>query len=450
MKLPLASIALSSVAALASGPAQAQGLPAHTYAVVTTDGFFVPNVTSSVPLVFAPPSDFGGALTLSHPAVEWERASGQFLVVSGAHLYRVRIDLSTGNHQVQDLTPASAQPLDLYDLDVHPATGELFVLDQSTDSVLRFAPPLALGMLPDLALPVSGTARTMAVDSRTWPLAVLVGDGTSVERIAVDGSSKTLFALPFTSGVDQDPQTPLAGGAFACEVANDKVVRATSNPALAISLNYFGFCTPFAITPRDVEWSPIDHRAYVLAEDGINGASMGCSTLASGKNHIVEFPLAQNPVVHPVVITNAAASGITGLSGDLAFVQEDFGFVSPYGDGCAGGSPTSMTIDVEAFDIPLASGSTLHLNVAGAPAGMPTYLLVGYSKIDALLPLGCHVYTSAELSLSMGLTSAQGKASLTLPSPALPVGTEVYLQAATMNGSGGPALSHGLRVHFAL
>ena len=70
MKLPLASIALTSVAALASSPAQAQGLPTHTYAAVTTDGFFVPDPASSVPLVFAPPSDFGGALTLSHPAGE--------------------------------------------------------------------------------------------------------------------------------------------------------------------------------------------------------------------------------------------------------------------------------------------------------------------------------------------------------------------------------------------
>jgi hypothetical protein len=448
MKLPIATLALSSLALLAPSPADAQGLPAHTYAVVTTDGFFVPDRSSGVPLVFAPPAAFGGAGSLSHPAVEWERASGEFLVVTGAHLYRVRVDLGTGQHQVQDLTPGSAQPMDLYDLDVHPGTGELFVLDQSTDSVLRYAPPFAPGMLPDLALPVSGTARTMAVDSRTWPLAVLVGDASSVASIAVDGSSTTLMAQPFASGVDQDPQTKLAGGAFACEVANDKVIRGTSNPALAISLNYSGFCTPFALTPRDVEWSPIDLRAYVLAEDGINGISMGCSSLASGPNHIVEFPLAQSSAVQPVVVTHAAASGITGTSGDLAFVQEDFGFVSPYGDGCTGGSATAMTLDVT-NGIPVASGSTLQLQVAAAPAGMPTYLLVGYSKIDALLPLGCHVYTSAELTLSMGLTDAQGKASLTLPSPALPVGTEVYLQAATAV-AGGPALSHGLRVHFGL
>jgi hypothetical protein len=448
MKLPLVPIALSSLAVLAPSPALAQGLPAHTYAVVTTDGFFVPDPSSGVPLVFAPPAAFGGAGSLSHPAVEWDRGTGAFLVVSGARLYAVRVDLGTGQHQIADVTPSSAQPMDLFDLDVHPGTGELFLLDQSTDSVLRYAPPLALGMLPDLALPVSGTARTMAVDSRTWPLAVLVGDASSVARIAVDGSSTTLIAQPFTSGVDQDPQTKLAGGAFACEIANDKVMRGTSNPGLAISLNYSGFCTPFALTPRDVEWSPIDQRAYVLAEDGINGISMGCAAIASGPNHIVELPLAQSVAVQPAVITHAAASGITGSNGDLAFVQEDFGFVSPYGDGCTGGSANAMTLDL-AGGSPAASGSSLQLKVAGAPANQPTYLLVGYSEIDAVLPMGCHVYTSAELTLSMGLTDAQGTASLTLASPALPVGTEVYLQAATAV-TGGPALSHGLRVHFGL
>lgn len=450
MKLSVVSIALSSVAVLASSPAQAQALPPHTYAVVTTDGFFVPDLASRVPLVFAPPSAFGGAASLSHPAVEWERASDAFLVVTGANLYRVQVDLGTGLAQIQDLTPASAQPLDLFDLDLHPGTGELFVLDQSTDSVLRFAPPFALGMMPDLSVPVSATARTMAVDSRSWPLAVLVGDINTIERIAVDGSSSTVMAMTFSTGVDQDPQVPLEGGSFGCEASSDKVLRATGNPGLGVSLNYSGFCTPFAVTPRDVEWSPIDRRAYVLAEDGINTTSVGCAAIAFGPNHIVELPLAQSVVVQAEVITHALSSGITGTGGDLAFAQEDFGFVSPFGDGCTDGVATSMTLDLDGADVPLASGSTLDFEVAGAPAGMPTYLLVGYTELDFLLPLGCLLYTSGEITLSMGLSDSQGEASLAIATPTVPVGSEVFLQAVTLGGSVGPALSHGLRVHFGL
>jgi len=449
MKASLSSLGLAFTL-LASSAAQAQSLPPHTYAVVTTQGFFVPDLASAVPLVFAPPSAFGGVASLSHPAVEWERATDAFLVVTGARLYRVRVALSTGGYQVQDLTPASSQPLDLFDLDLHPGTGELFVLDQSTDNVLRFSPPFAAGMGATLALPVSGSARVMAVDSRSWPLAVLVGDASTVERVAVDGTSTTVLAFPSATGVDQDPQVPLVGGSYACETAHDKVVRATSNPGLGLSLNYFGFCTPFALTPRDVEWSPIDRRAYVLAEDGLNATSVGCASIASGPNHIVEFPLAQSSVVHPVVITHAAASGITGTGGDLSFVQSDFAFVSPYGDGCTDGTPTSMKIDLEGTDVPLASGSTLHAKVSGAPANKPTYLIVGYAQSASPTPLGCFAYTSADLTLSMGLTDAQGRANLSLPTPALPVGTEVFLQAATLGASVGPALSHGLQIHFGL
>jgi hypothetical protein len=453
MKLRLALIALSTQASvLAPHPATAQTLPPHTYAVVTTDGFFAPDLASSTPHVFAPATDFGGAASLSHPAVEWERGSDAFLVATGANLYRVDIlDLAGGVYQVQDVTPASAQQLDLFDLDVHPGTGELFLLDQSSDVVLRYSPPFVLGMTPTLTLPVSASARAMAVDSRAWPLGVVTGDATEIARVGVDASDVALLSLPFASGVDQDPQYPLQLGTYGCEIANDEVLRSTGNPGLGLSMNYSGFCTPFALDPRDIEWSPIDQRAYVLAEAGINGSAPFCAAIASGPNHVVEFPLAQTASIGPEVITFAAGSGITGTSGDLAFVQDDFGFVSPFGDGCTVGIPNAMTLDIGQLDVPLASGSTLGFDVASAPASKPTFLIVGFSELDLVLPLGCHVYSSAEIILSMGNSNAQGEASLTATSPALASGTELYLQAATLGGTGiGLALSHGLRLHLGL
>src|SRR5262245_7364940 len=94
MFLVLAALGGHSGRALAPAP---QPLAAGTFAVVTSDGFFIPNGQSSVPLLFAAESSFPGAPNFVRPAAEYDRRSGRFLVASGAHLYALEVtSLSLG------------------------------------------------------------------------------------------------------------------------------------------------------------------------------------------------------------------------------------------------------------------------------------------------------------------------------------------------------------------
>ncbi|MEM7308334.1 MAG: hypothetical protein AAF682_16765 [Planctomycetota bacterium] len=205
----------------------AVALPPDTIAVVTTDGLFVPSATSSTPQISVPSAACPGASSFVRPAVEWEPGTSCLLVAAGPGLFRVCVDsLAGGLYTVVDVTPATATPMDLYDLDVNPGTGELYLFDQATGTVERYAPPFAAGMVSDLSIPVPAGTRCMALDSRTIPASVLAGGTAGVTRLFPGGASENVSDLAFVAGVDQDPQKIGGLGTYVTSGSNQVGSRA--------------------------------------------------------------------------------------------------------------------------------------------------------------------------------------------------------------------------------
>lgn len=426
---------------VAAADAPAAVLGPGTVAVVTTDGFFVPDPSSTTPLVFVPPAAFGGAAVLAHPAVEWERGTDAFLVAAGGTLHRVVVlALNPSQFTVTDLTPASAQPLDLYDLDLDPATGELLAVDLAADVLLRFAPPFAAGMNPVATLPIAGGARAIAIDTRSGPNAVDHVESHQVTRLPQDGSASSLVMnIDFAVGLDHDPQVAGSQGVFVTAKGANVVGRATGNPNLMLDLNYSGLCAPLALAPVDVEWDPSSQRAFVLAEDGINPACGG-AVVALGKNHVVRMPLAQGPVA-PTLYTFAGGSGVTGTNGDLAVVTGDYAFVSPVGSPCPGAGPV---LDLAGAGLTTSSTSAT-LTIVAAPANTAVVILAATANALAPLPSGCLVLASPALVFVLGTTTATGALGVAIPISPLPPDLDVTLQAGCV--APGVSLSERLALH---
>lgn len=446
-------LALSILLTLPVASAAQTVVPVNTPVVVTTDGFWIPDTGSSTPLLHVPASAFPGAAgaagSLQRPAVEWDRDTDSFLVSAGAQLFRVNVtQLVPAVWSIDELTPASASPLDLWDLDLHPGTGELFLLDQTHDEALRFPRPFALGMTPDLALPVPGTSRALAVDSRGVPTSVIVAETSALTRVGLDGTQSLVTEMNGGRGLDADPQTLGDGAVFSVVPNSHHVYRSAANPNLVVSMNQLGFCIPLAMSPEDVEWNPIKPRAFVLAGDGVN-PSVGCQSQvpAVGPNHVLSFPVAQAaPVVVPKLITFSGGSGITGTQGDLTLVLDDFAFASPYGASCSLGEPASLVLN--APYVPRLDVDTAGFTLEGGAAGAPVLALAGYGPAATPLGLGCSLAVTPDFVKLVGFTDAQGGFELEVAEPpGAFAGFEAYLQLAVL-GAGAPTLSNGLQMHW--
>lgn len=446
-------LALSILFALPLAGAAQTVVPVNTPVVVTTDGFWIPDDGSSTPLLHVPASAFPGAAgaagSLTRPAVEWDRETDSFLVSAGAQLFRVNVtQLVPAVWSIDELTPASAAPLDLWDLDVHPGTGELFLLDQTQNEALRFARPFALGMTPDLALPVPGTSRALAVDSRGVPTSLILAETSALTRVTLDGAQGLVTQINGGRGLDADPQTLGDGAVFSVAPNLDQVSRSTGSPNLVTSLNQYGFCIPLALRPEDVEWNPVKPRAFVLAGDGVNPVA-GCQALvpAVGPNHVLSLPIAQAPpVVVPKLITFSGGSGITGTQGDLTLVLDDFAFASPYGASCSLGAPASLELNVTY--VPELDLGELEFTLEGAASDAPVFALAGFGAAALPIGLGCSVFVTPDFVKFVGTTNAQGDFLVTTPMPpGVFAGFEAYLQFAVAGG-GAPALSQGLQLHW--
>ncbi len=448
MTIRLATVLLAPIASLlCMHVASARSVLAPgDVVVVTSDGFFLPDPFSAVPRIALAPAAFGGVTTLAHPAVEREPGADSFLVASGPHLHRVTItSLAPPQFAVVDLTPASALPLDLYDLEIDAATGELFALDQATDAVLRYAPPFSLGMTPVASLPVLSTARAIALDARSLQNAVIVASAHEVMRVPLDGSTSTLqIQIESPSGLDQDATIAGKQGTFVTAKGGNEIGRGTGSPNLLIELNRYGMCAPFALAPVDVEWDGQQRRAIALCEGGMNPACGGPFG-AVGPNHVVRFPLVQAPGIAPTVVTYLGGSGITGTNGDLALVTDDRSFASPVGAPCGFGGLPAPTLDL-AEPALSTSSTTATLVVAGAPANAPVVVITSLSAATALLPFGCSVLADPALVFGLGTTNGSGDLSVAIPVPPLPSGLDIDLQAAC----GSPMrLSERLFLHVA-
>jgi len=459
-------LCLAAIAALtASTPGQAQSLlenapatrvrayPLNTAVAVTTDGLWIPDRTSQTPLLHIPASSFpgeaGAQALLTRPAIEWDRRTDTFVVSSGSQLFQVMVtSLTRPAWSIEDITPEPAIEFDLWDLDIHPATGELFVLDQTNNEVLRFAPPFAAGMLPTLVLPAPGTARALALDSRSYPPAVVVTETSQVTRIEFDGGTQVESYFLYGRGIDHDPQVAGSNGSYMVAPNPHQVVRAMGTPSAVIPMNKLGACQPLAVTPSDIEWNPVKNRAYVFAEGGINWSS-ACSVImpASGPNHIVRFPVVQAPPnVVPKLHTYSEGSGISGSEGDLAVVMGDFGFVSPYGEGCSAGSADAVRLDTVHF--PSLASSVIPFKVRNATPGGTVRLVAGSTMAELPLVGGCDLLVAPDLVEMVGTTNAQGRLNFDWTLPIAPTpGLEIFVQVSVENASG-QELTQALRIHF--
>jgi hypothetical protein len=434
-------------------------LPANTVVAVTTDGLWVPSRFSSTPLLHVPAAQFPGEAaergSLTRPAIEWDGDSDTYLISSGPQLFQFRIiDLSSARWVVKDITPDPATTFSFWDIDIHPGSGELYLLDQTNDEVLRFARPFSAGMLPDLVLPVPGTSRCMALDSAIYPPAVIVGETSQATRVYLDGTTELLSLFSGSRGLAQDPQVAgdsAGGGALMVSSNSNQVAKAVGDPGLLVGMNFLGLCAPLALRPTDIEWNTNRKRAYVFSELGINPERPWCTSVmvASGPNHIVIFPVAQAaPNIIPKLYTFAGGSGITGTEGDLTMPLADFAFNSPYGQGCTSGTVNSLTLS--SSSVPIFTATELPFELRNASPRSTATLIVGLMSDEVPIAGGCSLLASADLLVAAGTTDAKGNLDFTWPLPVPPSpGLELFVQVAVDN-TVTQELTPAIRIHFGL
>ena len=440
-----ATLPLVLLAAVAAEDVTAQpvNLTPRDMLVVTTDGLhWMPKIGGFATLL-ADEAAFGG---LSSPALEWVPGTDSVLVVSGPQLMLATVLGSppTGA-TVNFLTPnVGGNPL-YHDLDIHPGTGELWLLDRGNGQLHRFDAPYVPGMVPAQSVAVPKTTRGMCIDPKAWPrrLVIAGNDGVSFVNPAT-GAITPRSLLTFSTGVECEQD--LVNHPMAVKPGNDNISQCVSLN-LVTEINISGFCKP-ANKPVDLDWSPTNRRLYVLAEDGINS----CAGAYTGGNHIVRFQVPGGGPNPPVIMTSTAGSGITGAAGDLTLVQDDFAHAYRYGDDCvaSNGVPT-LDHGPGIGGSPNLGNQNFTLQVDDAPVHAPVWMIFGF--FEAEIPLGnCAALLNPVYALTLPNTDASGALDLVAPVPNLPTlaGADVLLQALLTESNGLPVTTNGLKLHLGL
>jgi hypothetical protein len=441
LKRSLFLAAALTAALTAATPAQNVVKPGDV-GIVTTDGFlFQDTVLPGLPVSHYVSPAALGLNDMPNPGITWEFGTDSFLVCSADRL--VRVTLGTTTTVQTDLTPSLAPGAVLSDIDLHPGTGQLVLLDTGNAEALFYDPPFAPGMTPAHTLALNPTTRSLAFDSYAYPPSLVHSRGGKVERITLDGVTTPLSELKLCDGVDKTPQS--SGGIYITKQATNQVVLSGGNPLVVQNLNIVGLCSPVALGPRSIAYRPVKTWTYVLAQDGLNP---GCYPGVFGPNHIVSFPPALGPFL-PEVITQTFGSGITGTDGDITAVTDDFAFGSPYGPSCVaswGNKPKLLNDGT--LPVPGTAAFTMKVT-KGAPFA-PVFLWVGLAPADIPLLSGCSVLVQPLMSFLAGTTDVDGKLIITAGIPAsIPLGVELWLQAG-LPDVGSPILTNGLMLHMGL
>jgi hypothetical protein len=424
-------LAWLGVCLLSSALAAQSALQPGNVAVVTSNGLWLLRPPSTNQILLAPASTFGG---LTAPAIEWRPGTDELLVCDGNRLFRVTL-LPGTTVSLADITPAGVTSANFKDLEVHPVDGRLLLLDAAQSQLLRYAPPFAAGMAPDLVVPLAPGAVALAVDGRSWPPQVVVAYEHSVQSQGLQGDVKELAAIDLDA-LDKDRQA--AGLTVGVRTGLDSVLALISN-SVAVEVNLLAsLCAPVVLRPVDAEYDTATESIVVLAQKGMGPCMPGYS----GKNHVVALPLGQSALVPPKVLTGSV-SNITGLAGDLTLVWSDQAFAGSYGSD-AGSTPLQLLAPVD----PAPGDASFALDVRSAPPTAPVLLLVGSQPLDAVLKSGQAVLVTAMLTAFAGVTDAAGKLHVAAPLDAsLPLGLDVWVQAAAF--AGGPQLSNGVYLRIA-
>lgn len=433
--------------ALTLGPsafAQPVSLAPRDLLVVTTDGLFRLPAAGGFAASLAPAAAFGG---LASPAIEWVPGTDEALVVTGTQLFRVAFQGSPPSvAAIVPLPPnLGGSPL-LFDLDLHPGTGELWLLDRGNGFVHRFDPPFAPGVTPIESVAVPKSTRGMCIDARVWPRALVIAGNAGVQRLDVASGQLTMVSqLAFATAVDAEPD--LSNHPMAAKSSSSQIVQCVS-PNLVANINIGGLCAPVALNPVDVEWNPTNRRLYALAQDGINP----CWGAFTGPNHVVRFQVPGGGPNPPVVLTSTAGSGITGTQGDLCVVQDDFAWGYRFGPDCPATNGVPSLDHPDGIGLrPSIGNSAFTLEVRSGPSAAPAWLLLGTS--EAALPLGnCTAVLNPMLAFSFAAVDTAGALDLPAPVPnqASLVGATILAQVALLEANGLPVVTNGLRLHLGL
>lgn len=439
----------SSIAALLTlallGSADAQG-------VLATGDVLIANDAGLYHLRDAEVTELGTAASLGFstvvgPAIEWQRDSDAVFVASDDRLLRVTVlSLRPPQVLVDDVTPnlttsSGAAPRFL-DLDVNPATDELFVLESRDNRVLGYAAPFVPGMTAGFELDVGAGARAMAYDSRRFPNGFAIGTTQDVVMYAVDGTTETV-SLGGQNSLDVDMQLPL--GVFQASTNGGSVeLSLFGSTAFAVNVNVGLGCSPLVSRPTDVEWDAGSRYLYVLAENGLNPL---CAPAFANPNHVVRFPHVQGGPLETEVLTPPNDSGIDGSRGDLTVVQTPVGFGVPYGAPSDPGAPRLDHGGGFAGE-PKAGNVEFALVWTGGPPSASTSLIVGYARAE--LPfVGATLWATPDAILTMPPLDETGELVLGTPIPndASLVGLDLHLQS--VHGSGGDWFtSQGLQLRL--
>jgi len=425
-----------------AAPAQNVLMPGDV-GVVTTTGFVRVRAEPAQfpPTHFTGPASFGLA-DLPTPGIIWEPGTDSFFVCSSDKLYRVTLGVTTT--VLTDLSPTLAAGAMLADVDLHPGTGQLVVLDSGNAEAVFFDPPFAAGMTPVHTLSLNATTRSLSFDSYNYPPSIVYSRGGKVEKMTLDGATTTpVTELKLCNGIDHSVQS--ASGTYITKQGTNQVVRGGGNPMFVQNMNVIGLCSPVALGPRAIAYRPVKTWTYVLAQDGLNPS---CYPGVLGPNHIVSFPPALG-VFLPEVITETGGSGIGGTDGDIAVVTEDYAFGSPYGPVClASWGKRPKLLNDDTLPVPDTAGYTMKVT-KGSPFS-PVFLWVGIASADIPLLSGCSFLVQPFMSFLAGSTDVDGKLIIAAPIPAgIPLGIELYLQGA-LPDVGSPIFTNGLMLHIGL
>ena len=186
-----------------TGTLSANAFTNDTLLVVTDDGLFVPDPTSTTPLVHVPPSAFLPAGVLDRPRVAYDGESGAYVGTRDG-LWHVTIDASFAYTVEEVVTLNPIHPLDIA---VHPATKQVYVLDEGFYEIALLDPPVTATSIAAVEVPVDTIARAIALDPRSTTTGVLVAEADVIRRYGVDGSLGAV-ALVDVDSVAYDPQAP--------------------------------------------------------------------------------------------------------------------------------------------------------------------------------------------------------------------------------------------------
>jgi hypothetical protein len=427
----------------ATAPVAAQNvLSPGDLGIVTTTGFYrLPGLPANPLLTHYVSPAALGLTAMPTPGVIHESGTDSFLVCSSDRL--LRLTLGTTTTAITDLSPTLPAGTMLADIDLHPGTGQLVLLDTGNATALFFDPPFAAGMSPDHTLVMNPTSRSVCFDTYNYPPAVIYSRGGQVERATLDGVTSTVSGVKKADGVDNN--STYQHGTYITKQATNEVLVAAAVPGLTQNLNIVGLCQPVALGPRSIAYDPLSNWTYVLAADGLNPT---CYPGVIGPNHVVAFPPAAG-VFPPRVATNTLGSNINGTDGDIALVMADFAFGSPYGPLCTA-SDGSRPALLNAGTSPAVGNSAFAIALSDAPPNTPVFLWIGFAPAEIPLISGCTFLVQPTMSFLAGSTTATGTLTISGSIPAsTPIGTELWLQACLPDGSEA-VYSTGLMLHIGL